>query len=81
MSEPIINAYSLLMILTFVLGYFFITIEHITKINKTSIALLMAIICWILQFANEAKFHEENLDFLAEHSPVLAKSFFSFWEH
>ena len=38
MSEASISVFSLLMIITFVLGYFFITIEHITKINKTLIA-------------------------------------------
>lgn len=54
-------------IVTFILGYFLITIEHITKINKTSIALLMAIICWTFQFMNQAQSKEANLSFLNEH--------------
>lgn len=41
-----------LMILFFVTGYFLIAIEHYTKINKATVALLMAIGCWAIQFAN-----------------------------
>lgn len=40
-----------LMILFFVVGYFLIAIEHYTKINKATVALLMAVGCWALQFA------------------------------
>lgn len=32
----------------FVLGYFFIAIESVTKINKAAIALLMFAVCWTL---------------------------------
>lgn len=37
-----------LIIAAFILGYFFITIESFTKLNKTAIALLMAVVCWSL---------------------------------
>lgn len=40
-----------LMILFFVVGYFLIAIEHYTKVNKATVALLMAVGCWALQFA------------------------------
>lgn len=56
-----------LMIFTFVLGYVFITLEHLTKVNKTSVALLMAIVCWALQFINHATSHESNLANFQEH--------------
>lgn len=62
-----LSPFNLLMLLVFVSGYFFITIEHIIKINKTSIALLMGIICWIFQFMNQAESQENNLHFLYEH--------------
>ncbi|MBA3722105.1 MAG: sodium:proton antiporter NhaD [Parachlamydiaceae bacterium] len=55
------NIYNVLTIIVFVIGYFFITIEHIVKINKTAIALLMAVLCWILQFLHFSQSHEENL--------------------
>lgn len=38
------------MILVFIIGYSFIALEYITDINKATIALLMAIICWAIQF-------------------------------
>lgn len=43
----------LLMIAVFVIGYILITIEHSTKINKAAIALLMAVLCWSLQFGDK----------------------------
>lgn len=68
--------YEILMIITFVIGYLFITIEHQTKINKTSVALLMAIFCWIFQFANEALTPESNLSFLHEHLCSISQVIF-----
>lgn len=70
------NIYDILMIVTFAIGYFLITIEHITHINKTSIALLMAIICWCLQFANQVVDHEENLGYLSEHIANVSQVIF-----
>ncbi len=35
-------------ITAFVIGYFFIAIESVTKINKAAIALLMFVVCWTL---------------------------------
>ncbi len=59
--------YHFWMTLTFVMGYFLITIEHVTKINKTAIALLMAILCWVFQFAQPLTTYESNLHALLEH--------------
>ena len=42
----------IIMATIFFIGYFLITIEHYTKVNKSAIALLMAILCWIAQFKN-----------------------------
>ena len=44
--------HSIYMIIVFIIGYFFITIEHYTKVNKATVALLMAIACWVLQYTN-----------------------------
>lgn len=71
-----LNIYGLLMILTFVIGYIAIAMEHITRINKTSIALLMAIICWTLQFINQAKASENNLQYLSEHIGSISQVIF-----
>lgn len=45
-----LDMYSHLMIVVFIIGYVFITIEEWTKINKATVALMMAIICWVIQF-------------------------------
>jgi len=59
--------YYFLPVVAFVIGYFFITIEHITKVSKTAVALLMGVFCWILQFANPEVTISENYHFLTEH--------------
>ncbi len=76
MTDPGMSIFSVLMILTFILGYFFITIEHVTKVNKTSIALVMAIICWLFQFINQTKSRENNLNFLSEHLANISQVIF-----
>lgn len=38
----------MLIIAVFVIGYFFIAIESITKVNKAAIAILMCVFCWSL---------------------------------
>lgn len=50
-----------LMIAIFVIGYFFITIEHITKVNKATVALLMAILCWVVQFSSQGLSKDEHM--------------------
>ncbi|MDP1880846.1 MAG: sodium:proton antiporter NhaD [Parachlamydiaceae bacterium] len=70
------NLFNLLMIITFVIGYLFIAIEHVSKINKTSIALLMAIVCWILQFASGTASHEKNIEWLGEHMANISQIVF-----
>lgn len=58
---------SISMILVFVLGYIFITLEHITYINKATIALMIAVLCWTIQFLNPAWTWERNHQVLQEH--------------
>ncbi len=64
------------MVLVFILGYILITFEHYTKINKTTIALLMAVICWILQFAHPGISKEENMGFLSHHLANISQVVF-----
>lgn len=72
------NIYTISMVIVFAIGYALITLEHITKINKTTIALLMAIICWILQFANHYAevTHQENLGYLEAHIANISQVIF-----
>ena len=39
---------SIAIVLAFVIGYLFIAIESVTKINKAAIALLMFVVCWTI---------------------------------
>ena len=39
-------------IVVFVVGYLFIALESITKVNKAAIALLMFVACWTLFMVN-----------------------------
>lgn len=38
------------MIAIFIVGYLAIALEHILKVNKTAVALLMAVFCWVAYF-------------------------------
>lgn len=57
-----LNIYALWMIVVFVIGYAAITLEHIIKINKATVALMMAIISWVLVFLFYPCSHEENIE-------------------
>lgn len=37
-----------IIVIAFVIGYAFIALESVTKINKAAIAVLMCVICWTL---------------------------------
>jgi NhaD family Na+/H+ antiporter len=67
---------NILMILTFTIGYFLIAIEHLSKINKTAVALVMAIICWVLQFFNHNHANEDNLSHLSTHLANISQIIF-----
>lgn len=47
---------TLCIVATFVLGYFFIAVENLTKINKAAVALLMFVLCWTLFMVNPAQY-------------------------
>lgn len=72
----IIDVNALLMIAVFCAGYFLITIESITEINKATVALLMAVICWGLQFARLPSNGEENLTLLGHHLADISQVIF-----
>ena len=47
---------SIIIVTLFVIGYFFIAIESVTKINKAAIALLMFVGCWTLFMFDPASY-------------------------
>ncbi len=42
------TSFAIAIVTVFVIGYLFIALESVTKINKAAIALLMCVICWSL---------------------------------
>lgn len=47
---------TLAIVIVFCIGYFFIAIESITKINKAAIALLMLVATWTLFMLDPASY-------------------------
>lgn len=71
-----LDAHSLLLIGIFLIGYIFITIEHYVKVDKATIALLMGISCWIIQFASNGGHCEKSLTCLGEHVSNISQIVF-----
>lgn len=59
-------------ILVFVIGYIFITLEHNIHINKTATALLTGVICWALYAFNANDTHHV-VDELSHHLSSIAE--------
>lgn len=70
------NIYTWLMLAVFFIGYLLITLEHYTHINKATVALLMAVTCWVLQFLSPAQTKELNLTFLGHHIANISQVIF-----
>ena len=58
-----------LLIITFILGYAAITLEHPLKIDKAASALLTGVICWVIYVLAESDkaLVAHHLDELLEH--------------
>jgi Na+/H+ antiporter NhaD/arsenite permease-like protein len=50
-------------IITFIIGYFLIALEHPLKVNKTASALLTGVLCWTIY----ALFDSDNIHHIVEH--------------
>lgn len=71
-----LDNHSLWMIAVFVIGYFFITIEHLIRVDKATTALLMGIICWIIQFTHSGPICKDSLTCLGEHISNISQIVF-----
>lgn len=73
----VLNNHAIWMIIVFVCGYFLITIEHLIKIDKATIALMMGIVCWIIQFSQSTSITcEDSLTCLGEHVSSISQIIF-----
>jgi Na+/H+ antiporter NhaD/arsenite permease-like protein len=50
------SSLTIAIIVALVIGYFFIAIESVTKVNKAAIALLMFVVCWTLFMIDPAQY-------------------------
>ncbi len=57
----------LIILLIFAVGYLGIIFEYSLKVNKTSSALVMAVLCWMFVFFVEGRTPEQNVHALGEH--------------
>lgn len=71
-----LDAYSLAMIAVFALGYILITLEHVVHIDKATTAIIMAIVCWLIQFINPHWEHQYNIDSLSHHLASICQIVF-----
>lgn len=65
----------IIMVVVFVIGYFFIAMEHTFKINKTATALLLAVAMWTLYVAiggfHAGENHEVLIEALGDTAEIL----------
>jgi Na+/H+ antiporter NhaD/arsenite permease-like protein len=71
-----LDGYAFAMIGVFIIGYVFITIEHVVNVNKATTAILMAIICWCIQFTNPAWEYRHNVESLGHHLASISQIVF-----
>lgn len=61
-------------IITFILGYLFITLEHSIKINKAATALVTGVLCWTLYIFSSSDIHlisEQLTEHLGEIAGII----------
>lgn len=70
------DLYNVFMVVFFVIGYSLIAIEHFTKINKATVALLMAVACWALLFINASTENQANMHSLEHELSSISQTVF-----
>ena len=50
------SSLTIAIVVVFVVGYLFIALESITKVNKAAVALLMFVACWTLFMVNPGNY-------------------------
>ncbi len=66
----------ILIFVVFVLGYIGIILEFVVKINKSAIALFIAVVCWLIYFIGERNSLAMNLKFLSAHLGEISEIIF-----
>ncbi len=59
--------FTILLISVFIIGYLFITLEHIVKVNKAAFALMTAVVLWTILISINSKEYNSIFNSLSEH--------------
>ena len=65
-----------LILIVFGLGYAAIILEYNVKVNKTAIALLIAVVCWAIYFVCSYQPLNEDLEILGKHVSDVSQIIF-----
>lgn len=72
----VINLASIFILIVFFLGYIGIILEHSTKVNKSAVALFIAVLCWVIYIIGSNKPISADLTELAEHVSSVSQIIF-----
>lgn len=70
--------FTILLISVFIIGYFFITLEHIVKVNKAAFALMTAVVLWTILISINSKEYNSIFNSLSEHLSSISEIVFFF---
>ncbi len=62
----VLDLSALILIGVFCLGYIAIIFEFSLRVNKTAVALLLAVLCWLIYFVGDASSTDHSLTFLSK---------------
>ena len=68
--------FTILLISVFIIGYFFITLEHIVKVNKAAFALMTAVVLWTILISINSKEYNSIFNSLSEHLSSISEIVF-----
>ncbi|NDD58939.1 MAG: sodium:proton antiporter [Chlamydiae bacterium] len=71
-----LNTSIFFMLAIFVLGYSAIVFEHLLKVSKSAVALVMAVVCWSIYLVSSPLRLSENLGELAHHVSSVSQIIF-----
>jgi NhaD family Na+/H+ antiporter len=70
------SLFYVLILIIFVLGYAAIILEHSIKVNKSAVALFIAVVCWAFYFLSSRQPLQEDLQKFSEHLANVAQIIF-----
>lgn len=76
MAHEIFTLSHSFLIAIFCIGYAAIILEFIIRVNKTAVALLMAVVCWLIYFVGDPQPLNTSLAFLSMHLSDVSQILF-----